>query len=150
MELIEGARELVRRDPVKYHWCFYGKILELENSLKSESYLDEKQKSVLDVYGSLTPMGRAFMQEYHDSRYMRWGVKHYRQISEWVFYRKVELTPQATSELVEASNPFGLLRDAVGMVPVLEKYNIVKPGEASLPAPGSDRRERPADRGSTG
>ena len=134
LELVEGARELVRRDPIKYHWCFYGKILQLESDLKAESYLDEKQKSVLDIYGSLTPMARAFMQEFHDSRYLRWGVKHYREVSEWVFYRKVEMTPQATSDLVEASNPFGMLKDSTGVVPVLEKYNIVAPQAAPPPA----------------
>jgi hypothetical protein len=136
-ERVQGARELVRKDPVKYHWCFYGKIAQLEDSLKNENYLDEKQKAVLDTYASLTPIARAFMQEYHDSRYMRWGVRHYRQISEWVFYRKVEMTPQATSELVEASNPFGLLRETSPTLPVLEKYGLVKPEPAPLAAPAA-------------
>jgi hypothetical protein len=132
-EITQGTRELIRRDPVRYHWCFYGKILQLEADLKSESYLDERQKKVLDTYGFLTPVGRAFIQEYHDSRYMRWAVRHYKQISEWVFYRKLELTPQATSDLVEASNPFGLLREPAGPVPVLEKYNIARPAD-TIPA----------------
>ena len=130
-ELSEGARELVRRDPVKYHWCFYGKILQLEEDLKAQSFLDEKQKSVLDAYSSLTPMSRAFLAEFHDSRYLRWGIKHYSQISEWIFYRKVELTPQTTSDLVEASSPMGMLRDPAGAQPVLEKYNLVPKPEAS-------------------
>lgn len=137
-ELIQGARELVRRDPVKYHWCYYGKVLQLEDSLMSESYLDEKQKSVIDTYATLTPIARAFMQEYHDSRYMRWGVNHYRTVSAWIFYRKVEMTPQATSELVEASNPFGLLKDSSPTMPVLEKYGIARPADpVPLPPPAA-------------
>jgi hypothetical protein len=132
-ELLEGARELVRRDPVKYHWCFYGKVMELEDYLKADSYLDEKQKAVLDTYAILTPMARAFMEEYHDSRYVRWGVRHYRSVSEWVFYRKVEMTPQMTSELVEASNPFGLLKDSTPDSPVLEKYGIARAEPVALP-----------------
>jgi hypothetical protein len=135
-ELNQGARELVRRDPVKYHWCYYHMVLQLEDTLKSETYLDEKQKSVIDTYAILTPMARAFMQEYHDSRYVRWGINHYRQVSAWVFYRKVEMTPQATSELVEASNPFGLLKEATPTLPILEKYGIVKPADpVPLPPP---------------
>lgn len=137
-ELAQGARELVRRDPVKYHWCYYGRVLQLEDTLKSESYLDEKQKSVIDTYAVLTPLARAFMQEYHDSRYMRWGVNHYRQVSAWIFYRKMEMTPQATSELVEASNPFGLLKEASPALPILEKYGIAKaPDPVPLPPPAT-------------
>lgn len=132
-ELNQGARELVRQDPVKAHWCYYGLILKLEDDLKTESYLSERQKKVLDTYAYLTPMGRAFMQEFHDSRYLRWAVRHYRQLSEWVFYRKLEASPQATAELVEASNPFGLLREPAADTPILEKYNLAKPAVASAP-----------------
>lgn len=126
-EVAQGLRELVRKDPVKYHWCFYGKISQLEDALKAEDYLDERQKKVIDTYAFAAPVARAFMQEYHDSRYVRWAVKHYRGISQWVFYRKLDLTAQGTSELVEASNPFGAWRDTsgVGASTVLDKYGIV-------------------------
>ncbi len=137
-ELTAGMRELVKTDPVRYHWCYYGKLLELEADLKTDAFIDEKQKKVLEAYAFLTPIGRAFMQEYHDSRYLRWAVRHYRLLSEWVFYRKVEMTPQMTAELVEATNPFGLLREPAAPRPVLEKYNIVKPNPkppAALTAP---------------
>lgn len=126
-ELAQGARELVKLDPIKYHWCYYGRILQLEDELKDEAFLHERQKKVLEAYSFLAPLGRAFMQEFRDSRYMRWGVRHYQRLSEWVFYRKLETTPQATSELVEAANPFGLVREPAGAKPVLEKYNIVPP-----------------------
>jgi hypothetical protein len=125
-----GARELVRRDPVKYHWCFYGKLLELDDRLKNDVYLDEKQKSVLQIYGFLTPMGRAFMQEFADTRYMRWAVHRYRRLSEYVFYRRLELTPRATEELAAASNPFGAVRpNKESSTSVLTKYGIVKPDQ---------------------
>ena len=58
------------------------------------------------------------------SRYLRFAVSHYRRMSEWVFYRKLELTPQATSELVEAANPFGVYRTPAEAASILEKYNL--------------------------
>ena len=141
-EVAEGIRELVKGDPVKYHWCFYGKILELEDALKAESFVDERQKKTLDTYAFLVPVSRAFLLEFHDSRYTRWAVKHYRTISEWVFYRKLELSPQATVDMAEASNPFGFLRDnSAAPRPVLEKYNIAQPPVAAAPASTSPPAE---------
>jgi hypothetical protein len=125
----QGVRELVRSDPVHLHWCFYGKIHYLEEGLKAESFIDVRQKSVLETYEFLVPIARAFISEFHDSRYMRWAVRHYRRLSEWMFYRKLDLTPQATSELVEAANPFGPWRETDGKYSILEKYGLaeVKP-----------------------
>ncbi|MGK5084517.1 hypothetical protein WDW37_14575 [Bdellovibrionota bacterium FG-1] len=134
-ELILGARELVKQDPVKYHWCFYGQLVQLEDDLKTESFFSERQKKVLDTYSFVTPVGRAFMAEFHDSRYQRWALRYYVRLSEWIFYRKLEVTPQATAELVEASNPFGLLREPPGHMPVLEKYNILKAEGPVAPVP---------------
>jgi hypothetical protein len=155
-EIAEGVRELIKGDPLKYHWCFYGKVLELEDMLKTESFVDERQKKTLDTYAFLVPVSRAFLLEFHDSRYTRWAVKHYRTISEWVFYRKLELSPQATVDMAEATNPFGFLRDnSTAPRPVLEKYNIAQPvsvvtGGPALPgtpaaAPAPTAPTAPAD-----
>jgi hypothetical protein len=134
----QGVRELVRRDPVKYHWCFYGKLLELEQGLQAEAYIDEKQKSVLDVYAFASPVARAFNDEFRDSRYLRWAISRYRRLSEYVFYRKLELSPQMAQELGGTMNPWGLLRPQTAELPgsVLEKYGILKqPGIATGSAP---------------
>src|SRR5262245_61970558 len=41
-EIKAGTRELVAADPIKYHWCFYGRVLELNGYLKNDStYVDE-------------------------------------------------------------------------------------------------------------
>lgn len=125
-EIREGAREMVTRFPVQYHWCFYGKILELENAFKTESYIDLKQKNILTTYAFLVPLARAFLHVFKDSRYLRWSVQHYRHLSEWNFYRRLELSPETTSELVEVANPFGLWKDSapVGERSVLKKYHL--------------------------
>jgi hypothetical protein len=125
-EIREGAREMVTRFPVQYHWCFYGKILELENAFKNEPYIDLKQKNILTTYAFLVPLARAFLHVFKDSRYLRWSVQHYRHLSEWNFYRRLELSPETTSELVEVANPFGLWKDSapVGERSVLKKYHL--------------------------
>ncbi len=127
-EHAQGARELVRAEPVKYHWCFYAQLANMERAIDETSYLDARQKTVLETYLFVAPIARAFLLEYNDSRYLRWAVSRYRRASEFVFYRRVELGARATSELTAAANPFGLERGrgetANG---VLEKYGLVKP-----------------------
>lgn len=125
-ELAAGARELVKSDPEKYHWCFYGVIWNLEEQVKTLTYIDERQKAIIEAYLFLTPIAKAFNSEFQDSRYMRWAVTRYRRFSEYVFYRRLEPTPQMNSELVGTSNPFGSLRAPASVERnVLQKYGIV-------------------------
>lgn len=127
-EIEQGALELVRMDPVKLHWCYYSKLMEIEQEIKNAPYLEDRRDIILNTYSFLTPIARAFMSEYNDSRYMRWAVIRYRQLSETVFYRRLEVAPNAAAELVQAENPFGLAREpAVSEGGILEKYGIVKP-----------------------
>lgn len=122
-----GTLELIQKNPVKYHWCFYQQILDLENNLKRQSYIEEKQKSVLKTYEFLAPVARAFMKEFHETRYLRWAIRHYRQLSTWIFFQKLDQSPKTTEELVEANNPFGLWREPSNETQkksVLEKYQI--------------------------
>jgi hypothetical protein len=123
-ELQAGTRELVKNDPVKYHWCFYGKIMKLETDLKEESYVDERQKRVLDTFQFLSPVARAFVSEFRDSRYLRSAVYRYQKLSEWVFFRRLELSPAGTMELVQPFNPFGLWKKSDAGFSILEKYHI--------------------------
>jgi hypothetical protein len=128
-EMKQGVSELVSQDPVKYHWCFYTKLSEVESRLKTDLFLDERQKLTLDVYEFLVPIARTFLEQYRDSRYLRYASSHYKRVSEWIFFRKLELSPQGTVELVEAANPFGLYRtpgDGNLQRPktVLEKYGL--------------------------
>lgn len=125
-ELRKGATELVKQDPVFYHWCFYGKILELEAAIKSLNYVDERQKKVIEVYSFIVPVARGFMSQYSDSRYLRWAIRHYRHLSTVVFYQKLTQTPEMTAQLVEVANPFGLYREPVQSGSVLEKYHLAR------------------------
>jgi hypothetical protein len=135
-ERSQGARELIRQDPVSYHWCFYGKLVQLDEKMKNSVYIDEKQKEVLKTYSFLAPLARAFMEEYNDTRYMRWAVNRYRQLSHYVFYREVDMTPRMTEELASATNPFGAYRPSKDEpMSVLSKYGI---GKKLQEAPASD------------
>lgn len=134
-ELQRGTRELVKNDPVRFHWCFYGKLLELEASLKATDYLDVRQKSVLSTYEILVPVAKAYLKEYRDSRYLRWAIRHYRNLSQFVFFQKLDQTPQMTAELTEVNNPFGVWREPASAGSVLEKYGIIQ-AVTPTPSPG--------------
>jgi hypothetical protein len=123
-----GVRELVSKNPAEYHWCFYSKVIELEDGLQKDEFVDEKQKRIVSAYEFLTPIARAFMQEFQDSRYMRWAIRDYRRLSDLYFYRKLELSPQMSSELVDVEVPVqdGARSHASSLESrsVLEKYKI--------------------------
>ena len=132
-ELDEGIKELVRSNPVKYHWCFYSKLMELDASLKKDVYVDQRQKDVTHTYLFIAPVARAFLSQFSDSRYLRWAISRYRTLSEYVFFRKVEISPYLTSEMVGASDPYRFVNTAEEQdMSVMEKYGL---GE---PAPSSD------------
>lgn len=133
-EIQQGAIELIMQDPVQYHWCFYSKIIRLEDDLeKSESWAAKKDLA-MRAYLFLVPIARAYQLEYNDSRYLRWAIQHYRRISEVVFYRRLDLTPDATMTLLESvRNPFALWRKPAEKAPVLEKYGITRSTEVAAP-----------------
>jgi hypothetical protein len=129
-EFKEAVGELVHQNPIAYHWCYYGKLLELESQLRTEPFIDERQRIVLQTYSFLVPVAQAFIAEFHDSRYLRWAIRHYRRLSPRIFFQQVEQTPKMTNELVEVANPFGLWREPPEMgkkSSVLEKYHLGKP-----------------------
>ncbi len=131
-----GVLELLRTDPVSYHWCFYGKVLDLEESMQTSTYLDERQRNVLTTYSFLAPVAKAFRKVYQDSRYLRWAVMHYKRISKHIFFRNLELSPEGTLELVQIPNPFGLWREPAGEDSVLQKYGIAQQaGPQPSPSP---------------
>lgn len=107
----EQGLNLIRQDPVHYHWCFYQKLSELEAFLKKEPYIEERQKQVMDTYEFLVPVARHFQTQYKDSRYLRWAIRYYRQVSPVIFFEKLDQSPEMTQELVESSHPFGLWRE---------------------------------------
>ena len=131
-ELNEGIKELVRSNPVKYHWCFYSKILELDAALKKDAYVDQRQKDVIHAYLFIAPVARAFLSQFSDSRYLRWAISRYRTLSEYVFFRKVEISPYLTSEMVGAADPYRFVNTAEEQdMSVMEKYGL---GEPSTPS----------------
>jgi len=151
-ERTQGVAELVRQDPVSYHWCFYGKLLSLENLMSSSNYLDERQKEFLEIYDILVPIAKSFSSQFHDTRYLRVAIYRYKRLSEWLFFRKVDLTPEGTLELVQPENPFGLWRENEGGFSILEKYHLTKPREnsfgvspISVPVPVSEPSTLPAE-----
>lgn len=132
-ELAEGTRELVRLDAVKYHWCFYGKLLLLEEQLKADTFIDERQKHVLETYSFLTPLARAFSDEYQDTRYLRWAIYRYKRLSEYVFYRKLDLSPGAYQTIGAAPNPYESWRQShePTRAGILERYGVLAPAPLS-------------------
>jgi hypothetical protein len=135
-ELDEAVLELITEDPVHYHWCFYSKLNGIENDIRSDKYLDEKQKLLIEGYEFLVPAAKAFQREFKDSRYLRWAVFRYKKNSEVVFFRKLDLTPAGTAQLVQPINPFGLWRkDTPPEVSVLEKYHIQRDPNSVNPGP---------------
>lgn len=151
-ELQDGVREMVKADPSKYHWCYYSKVFLLDKKLKEMTYIDEKQKLIIDTFLFLTPMARAFQSEFQDSRYYRWAVGRYRRYSEMAFYRRVEPTATANAELAGAVSPMGSQR----MVPldsersILEKYGIANPTPTAPIAGGASvAKEDPVVAGAT-
>lgn len=160
-ELSAAARELVTSDPVFYHWCFYTKLLEVNDYVTDTASWSDRQKKVLSTYLFLVPLARSFKIEFHDSRYLRWATKQYRDLSEWVFFRKLELGSDATMELLDGvNNPFALWRKPTpAEKSVLEKYGIpvardpasggaseavqqsdalTSPEQPAIPAPGDE------------
>ena len=92
-EFSEGVRELVVSDPIKYHWCFYFKVLKLNDALQASTEIEQRQSNILRVYLFLAPVARAFFSEFSDPRYLRRAIFKYRSLSETAFYRRVELSP---------------------------------------------------------
>jgi len=142
-EIAIGAREFVRLNPVQHHWCFYSKILDLEQQLKREDfYLEDRQKQVVQAFLYLSPIARAFFSEYQDSRYWRWAIHRYRLLSETFLYRKVDPSPETTLNLVSAAEPMGGLRKVPAPPAertqgffILEKYGILSPPSPVATAP---------------
>src|SRR5690606_23515181 len=79
----KGAIELVSSDPERMHWCFYGKISKLQETLQTDTTWGQRQKEVLKTFMFLSPIANAFLAAYHDSRYLRWATQYYGKISEW-------------------------------------------------------------------
>lgn len=140
-EFQKGMGELVHGDPVHYHWCFYMKLAELDQELRKAEYIDEKQKHVLEYYSYLVPIARTFMNGFRDSRYLRWAVSHYRRLSEWVFFRRLDLSPQTTQELVQAAQEFGNWREPAAADSVLEKYKILPDSKAKTQADSTPKAQ---------
>jgi hypothetical protein len=127
-ELKQGILELVRKEPIRYHWCFYSKILALEDELRHAQMLDDRQRDVVEAFRFLAPLSRAFYREFHDSRYLRWAIAYYRRASELAFYRRVEASPSLTKELVGSGADDDANRGiSEKATSVLEKYGIVVP-----------------------
>ena len=88
--------ELVTQDPERMHWCFYSKIVRLQGILQSDSTWSLRQKKVIESFEFLSPIASAFLECFHDSRYLRWATQYYTKVSEWVFFKKLNPTPENT------------------------------------------------------
>ncbi len=136
-----GVRELVSRNPAAYHWCFYSRILELEEGLSKDDFVDEKQKRIVATYEYLVPVARAFMLEFQDSRYVRWAIRDYRRLADLYFYRKVELAPEMSSQLVDVEVPVddrsNLTLEEARKAGIIDKYKIGNSIPDSTVLPGN-------------
>ena len=123
-EIRAGARELVIEKPVLSHWCFYSKLLELDEALRKNGIIEDRQQMTLATFNFAIATARAFQLEFKDSRYLRWAIQRYRAISPIVFQRRVELTPEATAELAVIENPFGIWKPLPERQSILKKYGL--------------------------
>lgn len=138
LEREQGTRELVRGHPTHYHWCFYRKLQALEQQLQDTPLLEERQKKVLFLYSFLGPIARAFLQEYQDSRYLRFASHRYQDLSQWLFDKTLVLSPEGTVQLVQPENPFGLWKKDVTSPEtpsLVQKYSLIDPTEKPPIAP---------------
>ncbi len=134
-ERVQGIRELILRSPVAYHWCFYGKLRQIEQDLQKDSLFQEKKKRILEAYVFLAPVAKVFAESFHDSRYLRWASVRYQRTSGSFLFRKVDFTPEGTSLLVEASHPLGLWHDETSST-VLDRYKLKGRPDLSVVAVG--------------
>jgi len=104
----KAAVELVSGDPERMHWCFYGKISKLQETLQGDTTWSQRQKKVFETFTYLSPIANAFLDVYHDSRYLRWATQYYSKISEWVFFRKVTPGPDSSMALVQSAGQSNL------------------------------------------
>ena len=139
-ERSSGALELVESMPEDLHWCFYAKILKLQEVLQSDSTWTERQNRILETYEFLTPVANAFHDHYHDSRYLRWASQYYSKVSEWVFFKKVVPTPENTLLLTAGTRtsiePWVAPASGAKEPSVFSKYGLsLKPSVAGAPNP---------------
>lgn len=94
------ARKLVRIHRKRIHWCFYSKILEVENPL--DESLDHLGQIALMIrnYVFLTPIAQAFLSEFGDPSYLSVATFRYQQLNEALYSRRLEIPPALTSVLV--------------------------------------------------
>lgn len=86
-ELFTTMPAHVKSDPVRYHWCFYHKILRLEEDLEKQDYIEEKQKLVVERYLFLTHLARIFQVDLDDPRYLDFALHNYKRLRSLYFPR---------------------------------------------------------------
>ena len=127
-EIKKGALELVTEDPERMHWCFYSKISRLQDILQSDSTWSVRQKKVLESFQFLSPIANAFLDSFHDSRYLRWATQYYSRVSEWVFFKKLVPTAENTLLLTDGTRELEpwipVQKEGAKPVSVFAKYGI--------------------------
>jgi hypothetical protein len=83
-ELKDLAHEFVKTNPVKMHWCFYSKLVRLDEVLTGDSSWAERQNAALKAYEFLSPVANAFNKIHQESRYKKWTNHYYSKINDWV------------------------------------------------------------------
>ncbi len=145
VEVAEGLRELVQNNPGQYHWCFYAKMRDLERDLAAGLTIEETQRRVLEEYGFLVPLARDFSVDFRDYRYLKWAIQRYLTVSEWVFFRPLQLTSNGMLEVGMEGNSHGLSLGGFDPPTVLLKYQMIQPAnpEPSRTVPPSEGNPPP-------
>lgn len=137
-EFRQGVVELVDEDPVKNHWCFYHKVLELTELSKDQTLVREKQMKFIQTYNVLVPMAFAFKREFNDSRYYQWAIYIYRQLSEQILFKQVSVTPlgeKLISGVGEVPRELISKSQKANAPSILVKYGLREPKKVLPPAP---------------
>jgi hypothetical protein len=128
-EAEKGARELVTNGPEQMHWCFYDQIIRSQEDAQTKDLLLDRQKSVVFYFRFLTPIANGFRIEFNDTRYLRWAIHHYQNLSNWLFYRSLVLKPDSVDNLLSGvNNSHALFKKPsileAGQQTVLGKYKL--------------------------
>lgn len=137
-EFKAGLKELINKHVTYYHYCFYEKLNALEIRLKTEDYIEDRQAVVLKTYRTLTPLARAFMENWRESRYLRVASERYQKLSPRVFFRKVEPSAETTRQLVDLQGTQEQQERALeSPSSVVEKLKVTEPA-GLVAAPTTD------------
>ncbi|OFZ54774.1 MAG: hypothetical protein A2428_17260 [Bdellovibrionales bacterium RIFOXYC1_FULL_54_43] len=79
-ELFMTMPSHVRDEPEKHHWCFYAKLIQLEDDLEKTPYIEDRQKLIVSRYIYFVHLARIFQADLDDARYLEFATHNYKRL----------------------------------------------------------------------